>query len=122
MTSDLFAQTRIGEHSAIGVDNSAPLWATISLLPVLHRLILGLLSFFNSFFFSISRLAYFKARFIYPGIHLYHSWEHHSGWGVLCIDHGRRVFKHYFLFLVVCRGLADGTVSARFPRLRKGLQ
>ena len=74
------------------------------------------------FFFSISRLAYFKARFIYPGIHLYHSWEHHSGWGVLCIDHGRRVFKHYFLFLVVCRGLADGTVSARFPCLRKGLQ
>ena len=52
MTSDLFAQTRIGEHSAIGVDNSAPLWATISLLPVLHRLILGLLSFFNSFFFQ----------------------------------------------------------------------
>ena len=51
MTSDLFAQTRIGEHSAIGVDNSAPLWVTIPLLSVLHRLILGLLSF--NFFFNI---------------------------------------------------------------------
>ena len=51
MTSDPFAQARIGEPSDIGVDNSAPLWVTIPLLSVLHRLILGLLSF--NFFFNI---------------------------------------------------------------------